>query len=388
MGKSPKRIAALIAVGLIGAVGVAAAPAAGALTDRALTDRAQTEFTVIANHLNNPRGLSPAPGGGFYLAEAGSGGSHCVKGGEEGTTCVGLTGSLDEVDPNGEVERIVGGLISASGPGGSAAEGPVSVSTAPNGAFMALFGLSTQQVPPKGVIPAALRNAALAQLGHLWRVRENGRILASANVGSQDWIWSSQHKSLAPKDFPDANPNNVLYTGGDIYVVDAGTNVLDRMGTGGVARVLNFFPVPKGWQSDSVPTCVAQGPDHAFYVAERLGGFYAPGHARVWRFVPGHGAKVWATGLTTVQGCGFGSNGAFYATEFQVHGLTSSNPAGDVVRIWHGVRTHLGVGRLFDPSGFAAGRNGSIYVSNCSIAPATGLGPHLCPKGGQIVRLG
>ena len=89
--------------------GSSGAPAAGALTDRR-----QTGFTVIANHLNNPRGLSPAPGGGFYLAEAGSGGSHCVKGGEEGTTCVGLTGSLDEVDPNGEVERIVGGLISAS----------------------------------------------------------------------------------------------------------------------------------------------------------------------------------------------------------------------------------------------------------------------------------
>ena len=383
MGKSSKRIAAVIAVGLIGALGVAAAPAAGARTERP-----QTGFTVIANHLNNPRGLSPAPGGGFYLAEAGSGGSRCLKGGPEGTICLGLTGSLDEVDPNGQVERIVGGLISASSPGGSAAEGPVSVSAAPNGAFLALFGLNTTQVPPKGAIPAALRNAALAQFGHLWRVAHSGRVLASANVGIQDWTWSLHHKSLAPKDFPDSNPNTVLYTGGDIYIADAGTNVLARMGTGGVARILAFFPVPKGFQSDSVATCVAQGPDHAFYVTELLGGFYAPGHARVWRFVPGHGATVWATGLTTVQGCGFGSNGAFYATEFQVHGLTQSNPAGDVVRIWHGVRTHLGVRRLFFPSGFAAGPNGSIYVSNCSIAPATGLGPHLCAKGGQLVRLG
>ena len=32
------------------------------------------EFKVVADHLNNPRGLSPAPGGGLYLAEAGSGG--------------------------------------------------------------------------------------------------------------------------------------------------------------------------------------------------------------------------------------------------------------------------------------------------------------------------
>jgi len=90
-----------------------------------------------------------------------------------------------------------------------------------------------------------------------------------------------------------------------------------------------------------------------------------------------------------VQGCGFGSDGAFYATEFQVGGLTSSNPAGDVVWIApNGQRTHLGVGKLFNPSGFLAGPNGSFYVSNCSIAPATGMGPQLCPTGGQVVRIG
>ncbi len=66
----------------------------------------------------------------------------------------------------------------------------------------------------------------------------------------------------------------------------------------------------------------------------------------------------------------------------------TANPAGDVVRIdRHGNRTHLGVGRLFFPSGFAAGSDGAIYVSNCSIAPAAGMGPQLCPTGGQVVRV-
>jgi len=65
------------------------------------------------------------------------------------------------------------------------------------------------------------------------------------------------------------------------------------------------------------------------------------------------------------------------------------DPAGDVVRIDQpGNRTHLGVGTLFFPAGFATGPDGAIYVSNCSIAPATGLGPLLCPTGGQGVRIG
>jgi sugar lactone lactonase YvrE len=184
----------------------------------------------------------------------------------------------------------------------------------------------------------------------------------------------------------------VTYSHGHRYVADAGANALAEVHRNGVAKVIAFFGVPKGSQSDSaVPTCVARGPDGALYVGELLGGFYSPGHARIWRVVPGHAPKVWATGLSTVQGCGFGHDGAFYATEFQTGGLNegpTANPAGDVVRIdRHGHRTHLGVGKLFFPSGFAAGRDGSIYVSNCSIAPAGGLSPQLCKNGGQVVRI-
>lgn len=109
-----------------------------------------------ADHLDNPRGLSPAPGGGLYLAETGSGGGVCVAGGEQGQTCVGLTGSFDLVTSHG-VKRIVTGLLSGSGAGGIAAEGPVSVSRGPGGAFYGQFGLNSHEVPPAGVIPANLR---------------------------------------------------------------------------------------------------------------------------------------------------------------------------------------------------------------------------------------
>jgi len=366
----------------VAALGVMAAPAAGAHARG--HDKA---FTVIASHLNNPRGLSRAPGGGLYLAEAGSGGKVCVSGGPEGRTCLGRTGSFDLVGKRG-VKRIVTGLISASGAGGVAAEGPVSVSRGPGGTFYGLFGENSHAVPPKGTIPPGLRTTALAQLGRLWLVRPGGSVTNVSDVGDQDWAWTKRHVNLAPKDFPDANPNAVLSSRGHRSVADAGANTLVTVKGNGKAKVLAFFRVPAHSQSDAVATCVARGPDGALYVGELLGGFYTPGHARIWRVVPGHAPKVWARGLTTVQGCGFGSDGAFYATEFQTGGLGAKNPAGDVVRISrNGHRTHLGVGKLFFPSGFAAGTDGAIYVSNCSIAPATGMGPQLCPTGGQVVRI-
>ncbi|HEY5990826.1 MAG TPA: ScyD/ScyE family protein [Streptosporangiaceae bacterium] len=386
MGRSRILTGIFTAAGLIAAVGVTAAPGAAAHTSGG-----PNAFAVVAAHLNNPRGLSPAPGGGLYLAEAGSGGDVCVAGGPQGVLCLGLTGSFDRVSAGG-VTRIVTGLISASVPGGVFALGPAAVSRGPDGKFYSQFGLSSHAVPPEGAIPANLRDAALAEFGHLWLVKPNGSVTDVSDVGDQDWTWTSTRIDLAPNDFPDANPNAVLYSGGHRYVVDAGANTLGEVKRNGAARVLAFFGVPAGSQSDSVPTCVARGPDGALYVGELLGGFYSPGHARVWRVVPGQAPTVWATGLTTVQGCGFGEDGAFYATEFQTSGLNegpTADPAGDVVRIDpHGNRTHLGVGKLFFPSGFAAGSDGAIYVSNCSVAPAAGMGPQLCPTGGQVVRIG
>ena len=379
------KIGGTTVLGLGATLGLVTPSAAGAQT------RGQHEkVTVVANHLNNPRGLSPAPGGGLYLAEAGSGGKVCVKGGEQGTTCIGRTGSFDLVTRHG-VKHLVTGLISGSGPGGVAAEGPVSVSRGPWGKIYGQFGLSSHEVPPQGAIPAGLRATALAELGRLVTVAPHS-IRSRSDVGDQDWTWTSTRVHLAPKDFPDANPNAVLYSHGHVYVVDAGANLLVDVQRHSTAKVLAFFGVPAKSQSDSVPTCLTRGPDGALYIGELLGGQYTPGHARIWRVVPGHTPKVWATGLTTVQGCGFGRDGAFYATEFQTGGLNegpTANPAGDVVRIdrW-GHRTHLGVGKLFYPSGFAAGSDGAIYVSNCSIAPAGGMGPKLCPAGGQVVRIG
>jgi hypothetical protein len=343
---------------------------------------------VVASHLNNPRGLTVASDGTVYVAEAGRASSKAANCSPDG--CAGLTGSITRIGAGG-VDRVATGLISVGGPDGTATEGAVSV-TLWNGHLLTQFGLSTHEIPPSGP-PAFLLSAAHREIGHLALVTGGPQgVKPLVDVGDQDFQWTSDHKFLVPDQFPDANPNAVFAHNGQVYVADAGANTLDRIGRDGKAHVIAFFPTPKGSETDAVPTCVAARPgSNALYVGELLGGFFEPGHARVWKvwFDDGKWHKqVWRTGFTTIQGCAFDRWGNFYATEFEVNGLNegpTADPRGALVKVApNGHRSTFGLGSLFFSSGTAVGPDGSVYVSNCSIAPASGFGP--CPKGGQVVR--
>jgi hypothetical protein len=371
------------------AIGALALPVAlGTQVASATAGTAPAVHAVVA-HLNNPRGLAVESNGRIWIAEAGQAGTSC-QGAGANATCVGLTSSVSKF-AGGKLTRVLNGLISVGGPGGIASEGAVAVAL-DHGDLAVIMAASAFEVPPSG-FPRVLLNTARAELGQLIHASKAGPWGTAAAVGSRDYIWTRNHKFLQPDQFPDANPNGVTVVGNTVFVADAGANLLAQVGARGAVRTLAYFQVPKGSITDAVPTCVAQGPDGALYVGELLGGTFAPGGARVWRVTMSGGtahAKVWATGFTTIQGCGFDKWGNFYATEFQTGGLDedqSASPLGDVVKVdTSGHRTHLGTGSLFWPSGFAAGSDGSIYVSNCSIAPASGFGP--CPNGGEVVRIG
>jgi hypothetical protein len=369
----------LAAAGFLPVLGAVSARAAGPPGPR---------VTVLASHLNNPRGLAWG-NGGLYVAEAGRGGdAHCAADPSGAQNCIGLTGSISRVRMGG-VTRLVRGLTSVAGPGGVGAVGPSAVSVDDGQVYGLLFGAS-QQVPPAGY-PTWLIKRAAAQIGQFGMVRGN-RFQPLAGVGAADFAWTAQHQNLVPAQFPDANPNGLMVHDGTAFVADAGANALS-IAHNGTAHVAKFFGTPSGSETDAVITCIAQGPDHALYLGELLGGYYEPQHARVWRVSrqDGHWVKrVWARGLTTIQGCGFDRAGNFYATEFQTGGLNedpTGSPLGAVVKIAPDrTRTMLGVGQLFWPSGLAVGPDGAVYVSNCSISPGAGFGP--CPDGGQVVRIG
>lgn len=347
---------------------------------------AKRSISVVANGLNNPRGLAIVRGQ-LYVAEAGTGGSDCPAGAkspEGGPLCFGRTGAIAVVS-HGVARPVVSGLISESGVPGGLAAGGVAAVTGTSRGLRAVYGGAVAGIPPGAKLNAEDAAAANSELGRLVSVT-NGQQKSVAAVGDADYRWSETHKNLAPNDFPDANPNALAVVGSTTYVIDAASNTLDSVDNHGKVRQLVY--IPNVAMSDAVPTCVAFRGGN-LYIGELAPGAPLNGGS-IYRYnIRRRSLSVWKHGFNVVDGCGFDSAGNFYAVEFQATGFNPGpmgNPAGDIIEIGpNGKRTVLGAGKLFYPQGFAADGRGNIYVSNWSILPGTAGKPGM--PTGQIVRV-
>ena len=323
-------------------------------------------FTVVADGLQNPRGLTFGPGGRLYVAQAGAGGATA-------------TGKITEIRypwlASPAIHDVVSGLISMG---------------TPEGGIVSVAGLSAIG---NGTIYAAmeLSNAGTgfpSRLGHLLKVSQGGQIRDVSDVGDFDFAWTNVNFDLAPRDFPDSNPYGVLALSDRLYVANAASNTLDLVHPNGKEEILAFFP--NNVIADATPTCIAQGPDGALYIGTLalVDSLVFGPSAIVYRVDPSQAdpsnmstvlnlATPWATGLWPINGCAFGPDGSFYASEL----ITSQTfSGGDVVKIpfnTPGTHTSLTGKTLTFPAGVAVGPHGNVYVSN---------GGAFVPQG-QVVRL-
>lgn len=323
------------------------------------------QYTVVVGGLNSPRGLTFGPGGRLYVAQAGSGSAN---------------GKITEIsNPSAStplVRDVVTGLISVVHTEGEAV-GVDGISALGNGNIFAIMAISNEALG----FPSSL--------GHLLQVSPGGQIRDVADVGDFDLDWSKTHLNLAP-DFPDADPYAVLALPGKIYVADAASNTLNLVNPDGTIQILAYFP--ENALADATPTCIAKGPDGALYVGTLalVDSIVFGPSAKVYRVDPSAAdpsrlltvlniASLWADGLGPINGCAFGPDGSFYASEF----FTSPAFAnGDVVKIpFNAPDQHISMtgGRLLFPAGVAVGPDGSVFVSNGSAELPTGQG--------QVVRL-
>lgn len=231
---------------------------------------------------------------------------------------------------------------------------------------------------------------AAPQAGHLFRLDgATGAATDLADVGDQQYAWTSEHTDLFPSDFPDSNPYGVLVTkdptteGVRTYVADAGANTVSEVMGDGSTRVVSYIPNETSPPfRDSTPTCIAEGPDGYLYVGalDFVSNLIFPGTggtSSVWRVNPNASwptaPQRWATGLTTLTGCTFDRSGNFWATEMFAGGFAATRP-GDVVTMpfaHPAAQTHIGAGQLAVPGGIAQGPDDAMYVTVGSSAPGT-----------------
>jgi hypothetical protein len=320
---------------------------------------AASSVTVVMTGLDNPRGLALAKDGTLYVAEAGTGGAGpCAPTGRpapEDVSCAGNTGAVSRLR-HGAQKRIVTGLPSSAHPtlAGAQASGPQDVSLRARGGLYVAVGL--------GGGPAY--RATLGEgFGRLIRVDERHGTWRSHGT------WTRSVADVAGYEFdenpgggpPDSNPFG-LAAGGRL-VVDAGGNSLLRVRGGVISTIATFPSRDDGRPTDAVPTCVAVGPDGAYYVGELTGVPFATGAARVYRVVPGEAPEVFLEGFTTIIDLAFDRHGSLYVLQHSSAGPFFAAP-GSLVRVApDGSRTTI-LGGLTRPTGLVIGRTRHSYWSD------------------------
>jgi sugar lactone lactonase YvrE len=335
---------------------------------------------VIADGLDNPRGLAIAPNGDLYVAEAGIGGSGKCRPSPDGQpveVCYGETGALTRIDLAGvkAPRRVLSNLPSMAQASGFAAQsGPVDVAFSGSNAFI-VMGWGGDPELRAGLGPKS------KLLGTLVLATPNGLVFPVTDVADNERRHNPAGGTV------DSNPYGVLVLSNKRIVADAGANALVESGSMDLVqpfrdRTFAVLP-PTGFGTEAVPTTVVKGPGGDLYVGLLTGAPFFRGSSTIYR-VPRSGgvATPYLTGLTAVVDIAFDRDGTLYVVEI-ASGLVPGPGAdpgvgnGRLMRKPVNGAIEVVLDGLVFPAGVAIGEDGAIYLSNFGIFPG----------GGQVLRV-
>ncbi|NED96890.1 ScyD/ScyE family protein [Phytoactinopolyspora alkaliphila] len=361
---------------------IAAGPVAGIeQTAGKPSGHSEPRIDVVASGLDAPRGLTFAPNGVLYVAEAGSGGAGpCATGPEGDEVCLGQSGAVTAIS-RGQQWRVVDDLPSLADADQFAVIGPQDVAWSSRGLIVPV-GL--------GADPAARVTFGDdgAALGTVVRISRKGSWRSIADIAA----FEAAHDPDAGQpgvEHPDSNPYGVLVHGNKVIVSDAGGNSIvshklwpkkksakvSLVATlpFGSAEAPPFLGLPPGTQIpvQPVPTGMARR-GGAYYVGELTGFPFPEGGASVYKVRRDRQPVVVASGFTNIIDVAFDRKGRLLVLEMFTEGLLNAedDPSGALWRIDHkGRRTLIADGSdgLLAPGGLAVGRDGSYYVSNKAV---------------------
>jgi len=382
-------VAGLLALAAVTAFGgpATAAPSKLKSPSQAMADAAKGGpgspggLKVVADGLNNPRGIGFGPDGALYVAESGSGGTgRCITSPEdpEAESCFGRTGSVTRITRHSQ-QRVLTGLPSLA-EDGVAASGPVDLGFSGWTGYLLIGNPGGDTGTREGIGPGAGR------FGKLLKVDLRGiRSVADFPRFEED---NNPDGGDPAQGGVDSNPNGLLVRKGARYVTDAGGNDLLKVDHKGRISVVAVFPprlvpappgipdLPPELPMQAVPTSVVKGPDGAYYVGQLTGFPFPPGGANVWRVKPGHDPQVFKGGFTNIIDIAFDKRGRLYVLEIATGGLLNTPPdelpVGRLVRVnKDGSTTTLASEGLNAPGGFVLGHH-AAYITNNSILSGAG----------------
>jgi len=357
-------------------------------------------FSVVADGLDNVRGLSFSPDGSLYITESGVGGDgRCIPGPSlEGLlSCAGTTGAVTRVK-DGKQERVITGLPSiALRPTGATGEGPQDIQFDRLGNPYLLIGYggnpTISDFPKKSPSWGQLYKVDL-KTGSLKSIADLAKYEFTNNADGVDVLDVSGEIA--------SNPYAFAIKDDTAYIVDAAANNVLTVGLDGgdlksltvlpTQKITNpIFPIPEPGQApppdapppgqtpqeieiQSVPTGVTFGPDGALYVSEYTGFPFPEGEARIFRVRADGETTVYADGFTQLSDLAFDAEGNLYALQYGNEPQWKGISDGSLVQIApDGTRTTLLSGNgLESATALTIGSDGAVYVSNKGDRPGQG----------------
>ncbi|PSK96954.1 hypothetical protein CLV30_12438 [Haloactinopolyspora alba] len=380
MGVASTRYTRIIAVAATGLLVTATAQAASAQQEPDHGSAGhQPRVQVVASGLDAPRGLSFAPHGALYVAEAGTGGAGpCASGPEGDEVCFGETGAVT-VLWRGEQRRVVDDLPSLADEAQFAVTGPHDVAWSARGLVVPI-GLGAD---PAGRAAFGDDGAAL---GTVVRVDRAGSWAPIADLAGFE-ADNDPDAGRPGVEHPDSNPFSVVVHGDRVTAVDAGGNSVLRFAQHGAADDVglvttlpfrfedapSFLGLPPGTQIPMQPVPTGLTRHRGDYYVGQLTGFPFPvGGANVYRVNEGSEPSVYASGFTNIIDVAFDRQGRLLVLEMFTGGLLGAeeDPSGALWRVDRdGEKTLVADGSdgLLAPGGVAVARDGSYYVTNKTV---------------------
>lgn len=355
------------------------------------TQTQAASLSVVADKLDNARGLGFGDDGSIYVMEAGNGGN-CQP---SATSCAGDTGAVTKVTPDGQ-QRILSDLPSLAispAPNQRFVDGPQELKFDSSGNAYLLYAYGTFPGSRDAQLNAASGNTIppdrvsnTPSLGQLYSVDLNtGNLTSIADLAKYELVNNPDGTDLV------SNPYALAINGNTAYIADAGANdVLSVKVDGSNLQAIPLprqtienpeLPpsvpgqVPEKLEVQSVPTGVTVGSDGALYVSELTGFPYPEGKARVFRIGADGKPEVYADGFTQIGDLEFDKDGNLLVLQYADRSQWKGNLTGSLIQIApDGTRTTLinaGEG-LEGATALGISPNNEIYVTNKGDRPGVG----------------